>query len=105
MKRGDIRWYTFREPDKRRPVLVLTRNSAIPYLTSVTVAPLTTTIRDIPTEVFLSQDDGVPEPCVVNLDNVQTVTKRQIGSLVTVLTPERMAEVEQALAFALGMTR
>lgn len=105
MKRGDVRWYTFREPDKRRPILVLTRTSAIAYLTSVTVAPLTTTIRDIPTEVFLSPEEGVLTPCVVNLDNVQTVTKRQIGSLVTVLTPERMAEVEQALAFALDMHR
>jgi mRNA interferase MazF len=106
MKRGDIRWYTFREPDKRRPVVVLTRDSAIPYLTGITVAPLTSTIRSIPTEVFLSpEDDGVLAPCVANLDNVQTVPARQVGALITTLSAERMGEVEQALAFALGMVR
>lgn len=106
MNRGDIRWYTFREPDKRRPILVLTRNSAIPYLTGITVAPLTSTIRDIPTEVFLSpEEDGVLAPCVVNLDNVQTVPKDKLGALITMLSAERMAEVERALAFALGMGR
>ncbi|MEA3336019.1 MAG: type II toxin-antitoxin system PemK/MazF family toxin [Chloroflexota bacterium] len=104
MRRGDIRWYTFREPDKRRPVLVLTRNSAIPYLTSITVAPLTTTIRDIPSEVFLlPEEDGVGSPCAVNLDNVQTISKHKIGLLLTVLSTSRMTEVDDALAFALGM--
>lgn len=105
MNRGDVRWYTFHEPDKRRPVLVLTRDSAIPYLTGITIAPLTSTIRDIPTEVFLSpDDDGVLTPCAVNLDNIQTVPKRQVGSLITSLSPNRMGEVEDAMAFALGMT-
>ena len=54
MKQGDVCWYTFREPDKRRPVVVLTRNSAIPYLTSLTVAPITSTIRNVPSEVLLT---------------------------------------------------
>lgn len=106
MKRGEVRWYTFEPPDKRRPVLILTRNSAISFLTWVTVAPLTTTVRNIPTEVFLSPaDDGVSAPCAVNLDNVQTIPKHKIGDLVTMLSTERMVEVEQALAFALGMAR
>ena len=105
MNRGDVRRYTFHEPDKRRPVLVLTRDSAIPYLTGITIAPLTSTIRDIPTEVFLSpDDDGVLTPCAVNLDNIQTVPKRQVGSLITSLSPNRMGEVEDAMAVALGMT-
>ncbi|MCB0092395.1 MAG: type II toxin-antitoxin system PemK/MazF family toxin, partial [Caldilineaceae bacterium] len=74
MNRGEVRWYTFRAPDRRRPVLLLTRNAAIGFLTNVTVAPLTTNVRDIPTEVFLSpDDDGVPSICAVNLDNIQTV--------------------------------
>jgi mRNA interferase MazF len=106
MRRGEVRWYTFEPPDKRRPVLILTRNSAISFLTWVTVAPLTTTVRNIPTEVFLSPaDDGVLTPCAVNLDNVQTVPKHKIGSLVTTLAAERLGEVETALAFALGMRR
>lgn len=104
MKRGEIRWYTFRLPDKRRPVLILTRNSAIPLLTGITVAPLTSTIRSIPTEVFLSPvEDGVENPSVVSLDNLQTVPKQQIGSLLTTLTTIRMEEVERALCLALGV--
>ena len=78
MRRGEIRWYTFREPDKRRPVLILTRDSAIGFLNAVTIAPLTTTMRDIPTEVFLSKaEDGVVSDCVANLDNIQTIKQSQ----------------------------
>lgn len=101
-----MRWYTFAAPDKRRPVLLLTRNSALGFLTGITVAPITTTARDIPTEVLLTpQDDGTPQFCVVNLDNLQTVQKAQLGSLITTLASQRMAEVEQAICFALGMDR
>lgn len=104
MKRGDIRWYTFRPPDKRRPVLILTRNSAIPALTGLTIAPLTTTIRDIPTEVVLTPErDGVLSVSAVNLDNVQTVPKDGIGGLIASLAADRMTAVESALCFALGM--
>ena len=102
MKRGDVRWYTFRAPDKRRPVLILTRNSAIGFLNAVTVAPITTTVRDIPTEVYLSPGEGLPTECAVNLDNIQTVPKVKIGSLITILSPERLEDVKQALGFALG---
>ena len=106
MKRGEVRWYTFEMPDKRRPVLILTRNSAISFLTGITIAPITSTVRDIPTEVFLTpEDDGVLAPCAVNLDNVQTVPKHKIGALITTLSTEQMAQVERALAFALGMPR
>ena len=58
MKRGEIRWYKFKTPDKKRPVLILTRDSILEYLGEVTVAPITTTVRDIPSEVFLSKQDG-----------------------------------------------
>lgn len=106
MRRGEVRWYTFDAPDKRRPVLILTRNSALSFLTGVTVAPITSTVRDIPTEVSLTpEEDGVLAPCTVNLDNVQTIPKSKFGALVATLSAERMAEVERALAFALGMTR
>lgn len=106
MKRGEVRWYTFEPPDKRRPALILTRNSALSFLSGVTIAPITSTVRDIPTEVFLTpEDDGVPSPCAANLDNVQTVPKSKLGALITTLSADRMAEVERALAFALGMAR
>lgn len=58
MNQGDVYWYSFKEPDKRRPVLILTRDSVIPYLNSVVVASVTTTIRSIPSEVILTEDDG-----------------------------------------------
>lgn len=103
MKQGDIYWYTFRTPDKRRPVLILTRDSAIPLLTGITIAPLTTTIRDIPSEVVLTpEEDGVPEICVVNTDNIQTIQKENLDSLITQLSHSRMCEVMEAIKFSLG---
>jgi len=104
MNRGDIRWYTFKAPDKRRPVVILTRDSAIPFLRGITVAPITSTIRDIPSEVYLApEEDGTPLPSAINFDNMQTVPKHKIGSLITKLSLERMGEVESALCFALGV--
>lgn len=103
MKRGEVRWYAFSPPDKRRPVLILTRDSAIGFLNALTVAPITTTIRDIPSEVFLSQEDGLLSECAVNLDNIQTVPKAKLGSLITSLSVERMDEVKLAVSFALGL--
>lgn len=103
MKQGDIYWYTFHAPDKRRPVLILTRNSAIAYLTGVTVAQITTTIRGVPSEVLLTpQNDGVPEHCVVNAHNLQTIQKARLGEPITQLSSERMREVREAVEFALG---
>lgn len=104
MNRGEIRWYTFRAPDKRRPVLILTRTLVLERLTSVTVAPLTTAVRDIPSEVFLTpEEDGVLSPCAVNLDNIVTIPRDQIGALISLLGTKRMKEVEQAICFALGI--
>jgi len=102
MRRGDIRWYTFEWPDKKRPVLILTRNSAIGVLNTVTVAPITSTMRGIPTEVFLDRSDGMAADCAVNLDHIQTIPKSKVGALLTTLPERRMAEVEQAVHFALG---
>ena len=103
MKQGEVYWYPFAAPDKRRPVLVLTRNSAIRFLGSVTVAPITTTIRGIPTEVVLGLQDGMQAACAVNLDNIQTVQKSKLGGFVATLTVEKMHKVKEAVHFALGM--
>lgn len=102
MNHGDVYWYTFREPDKRRPVLLLTRDSAISFLTSLTIAPITTTIRSIPSEVVLTEQDGMASECAVNLDNIQTVPRARLGGYITHLSFERMVEVRDAIAFALG---
>lgn len=104
MKRGEVRWYRFEAPDKRRPVLVLTRDSALEFLGEVTVAPVTSVVRDIPTEVALGRGDGMPRPCAVNLDHVQTVSRGKVGALVTTLSRARMLEVRDALGFALGFS-
>jgi mRNA interferase MazF len=103
VNRGDVRWYTFKAPDKRRPVLILTRDSAIPVLSSVTVAPITSTIRSIPTEVVLSEEDGLPSTCAANFDNLQTVPKKNIGSCIARLTARRLKEAAAAASFALAL--
>jgi len=102
MRRGEIRWYRFHAPDKKRPVVVLTRDSVLEYLGEVTVAPITRTIREIPSEVIVGPEDGIPQYCAINLDHVQTVSKDQLGGVVTTLTNARMSEVREALLFALG---
>ncbi len=103
MKRGEIRRYKFKAPDKKRPVLILTRDSILEYLGEVTVAPITSTIRDIPSEVFLSENDGMPEDCVINFDHIQTVSKGKIDSLITTLSPGKMKQVREAILFALNL--
>ena len=103
MKRGEVRWYKFARPDKRRPVLVLTRDSVLEYLGEVTVAPITTTIRDIPSEAFLSKHDGMPRDCAVNCDHIQTVAKGKIGPLIATLSSSKMEEVGYAIVFALNL--
>jgi mRNA interferase MazF len=102
LKRGDICWYTFQQPNKRRPVLILTRDSAIPVLNSVTVAPVTSTIRSIPTELILTTDDGLPEICAANFDNLQTVPKANVSAPIAHLSATQMKTAAAAVAFALG---
>jgi mRNA interferase MazF len=103
VNRGDIRWYTFKAPDKRRPVLIVTRDSAIGVLSSVTIAPITSIIRSIPTEVVLTEDDGLPSTCAANFDNLQTVPKSNIGDRIARLTARKMKEAGAAVSFALGL--
>jgi len=103
MKYGEIRWYKFVQPDKKRPVLVLTRDSVLEYLGEVTVAPITSAVRNIPSEVFLSKADGMPRNCAVNGDHLQTVSKGKIGSLITALPPAKMVDVGRSIRFALDI--
>ena len=100
--RGDVRLYSFPSPDKKRPVVVLTRDSAISYLSTVTVAPITSSIRGVPSEVVLTEDDGMKAPCAVNLHNAITVSQDRLGKRVGRLNSVRMAEICAALRFSLG---
>jgi len=83
-------------------VLLLTRDSVLEYLGEVTIAPITSTIRDLPSEVVLGPADGVPRTCAINLDHIQTVPQSRLGALVATLPTARMQEVREALLFALG---
>lgn len=103
MRRGEVRWYTFELLDKRRPVLILTRTPSIRYLYDVTVAQITSTIRDVPSEVVLDEEDGMRHPCAVNLFQITTVPKSALGSVVTVLSAEKMREVAEAIRYTLDL--
>lgn len=102
MKRGEIRWYQFSKPDKKRPVLILTRDSVLEYLSEVTVAPITSTIRDIPAEVLLGKEDGMKADCAINFDHMQTVSASRIGAYIATLPADKWAEIKNALLFAMG---
>lgn len=103
MNRGDVCWYQFKSPDKKRPVVILTRNSIIEYLGEVAIAPVSSTIRNIPSEVVLFQDDGMPKDCAINCDHIQTVAKNKIGSLITKLSDEKIKQLNEAIQFALNL--
>lgn len=100
--RGDVRLYRFALPDKERPVVVLTRDSAIAYLSTVSIAPITSTIRGVPSEVVLGAEDGMKAPCAVNLHNAVTVSQERLGRRVAQLHSRRMNEICMALRFSLG---
>jgi mRNA interferase MazF len=102
LTRGDVRLYDFAPPDKTRPVVVLTRNSAIAYLATATVAPITSSTRGVPSEVALNEGDGMKGPCAVNLYNVLTVQQSRLGRRVAHLNSSRMEEICAALSFSLG---
>jgi len=103
MRRGEVWWAQLAGPAARRPVLLLTRSAAYAVRTSVTVAPLTTTIRDIPVEVRLGPEQGLPRECVVNLDEIQTIRKERLIRVLATLSPAVLLQVDQALKFALGL--
>ena len=100
--RGDVRVYRFAVPDKRRPVVVLTRDRAIRYLSTVTVTPVTSTIRGVPSEVLLTEEDGMKGRCAVNLHNAVTVSQQRLAKRLSQLGAQRMREICSALRFSLG---
>src|SRR3970282_1863163 len=102
MRRGEIRWYTFASPDKRRPVLVLTRDAAIDTLNEIIAFPATRTIRGLSTEVLLSPNDGMPAGCALNFDHVGIAQRSRLGAVLTTLPGQRWQEVEKSLLVACG---
>ena len=100
--REDVRLYQFAPPDKKRPVVVLTRDSAIVYLSTVTVAPITSTVRGVPSEVLLGEEDGMKAVCAVSLHNAVTIAQQRLGKRVARLGSLRMSQICAALRFSLG---
>ena len=102
IERGDVRLFQFAPPDKKRPVLVITRDSAVKYLTTATIAPITSTVRGVPSEVVLDESDGMKGRCAVNLHNLVTVPQQRLGRRLSHLGSRRMTEVCGAVRFSLG---
>jgi mRNA interferase MazF len=92
VRRGEIRWYTFALPDKRRPVLVLTRDEVIDHLNEIIVVPITRTIRGLATEVVLTPDDGMPVVSALNFDHIALAQRQRIGTLICSLPENRWPE-------------
>ena len=104
MRRGEVWWADLPVPAGRRPVVLLSRNEAYAVRELVTVAPVTTRVRQIPTEVVLGVAEGLPKPCVTNLDTITTIPKQALSERITVLSPEKLTAVERAVKFALGLS-
>ena len=100
VQRGEIRWYTFASPDKKQPVLLLTRDIVINSLNEIIVVPITRTIRGLDTEVVLTIDDGMPVACALNFDHIALAQRSKIGALITTLPEKIWPDVERALLVA-----
>jgi len=104
LKRGEVRWYTFRLPDKRRPVLILTRTEIIERINEIIVVPATRTIRGISSEVILSAADGMSTTCALNFDHVSLAQRTRIGGVLCTLPEEKWPEIRRALLVACGFS-
>ncbi len=102
VNRGEIWMYAFREPDKRRPVLVISRQVLLDVLHTATVVPITRSMHGSPTEIELGVEDGLKTASCANLANLHTVPKRGLTKFVGAVRPAKLAEMCRALAIAVG---
>ena len=103
MLRGEVWWANLPGPAGRRPVVLLMRDSAYDSRTSVTIAPITRTIRQMPAEVPLCPEDGLPAKCIINLDDITTITKSRLTSRITMLSRDKLNAVTTAVVYALDL--
>ena len=103
MRRGEVWWANLPKPIGKRPVVLLSRDEAYAVRNAVTVAEITTTIRNIPVEVSLGPADGLPKRCAANLDTIITINKALLDTRITALDQEKMESVDEAMKFALGL--
>ena len=97
-------WADLPRPVGRRPVVLLSRDETYGVRNQATVAPVTTRIYGIPVEVELGPEDGLPQPCVANLDTINTIYLNRLGGRITLLRPNKMRAIDAAIHFALGLT-
>lgn len=100
--RGEVRLVRFAAPDKERPAVLLTDDRAIQYLNTVTVAPITSTIRGVPSQVILNEEDGMKAPCAINLHNIISLPQHFVGAYIAQLSEDRLREICRAMNLALG---
>lgn len=103
MQKGEIWWARLPEPIGKRPVVLLSRDEAYSVRNAITVAEITSTIRNIPVEVSLGPEDNLPKKCVINLDTIITIRKELLVERITILEPDKIDEVNKAIKFALDM--
>ena len=103
MRRCEVWWANLPAPVGRRPVVLLSRDAAYGVRNAVTVAEITSTIRNIPVEVPLDISDGLPKKCVVNLDTILTIPKAHLDTLITTLGQDKIKQINEAIKFALNL--
>lgn len=101
--RGDIRWFRFATPDKRRPVVVLGRNDMLASLSQIPVVPISTHVRELPWEVVLTREEGLPESCVVKVEWIRIVERRLLGPRIAAFPESRWPALRNALLHVLGL--
>ena len=104
MERGEVWWINFSPPKGRRPAIIVTRSVVLNSRASVTVIPVTRTIRNIPTEIELDEEDGLPQKCIANADDIMTINKNSIGNYICKLTDEKMLQVKESMIYAFDLS-
>ena len=103
MRRGEVWWAELPDPARKRPVILLSRNEAYAVRELVTIAPVTSRRRGVPSEVPLDRADGLPRACVANLDTITTIPKQVLTRRIAQLEPPKVVALDRALRFALGL--
>lgn len=103
MKRGEVWWANLPKPIGKRPLVLLSRDEAYKVRNAITVAEITTNIRNIPVEVPLGKEDGLPKSCVVNLDTIVTIRKELLIEYMCALRQEKITAINNAIKFALDI--
>lgn len=103
MRRGEVWWAEQPPPIGKRPVVLLSRDEAYGVRNAVTIAQVTTSVRNIPVEVPLDERDGLPQRCVVNLDTIATIRKAILAKRICALRTEKIEQINKAIKFALAL--